>query len=118
MSGTPRGMMRHSRLPTTTEVNLQSLEDGVRSKVYSILREVSNSGTWAPAHRQSAAVSACRGKVSKESAAGITQGENTAQRADTQGSKTPEETKPVRGVILEFATRMRQSRGGRELLND
>jgi integrase len=36
-----QGMMRHSRLATTTEVYMQSLEDGVRSTVNSIYDELS-----------------------------------------------------------------------------
>ncbi|HUZ96126.1 MAG TPA: hypothetical protein VMU57_14560, partial [Edaphobacter sp.] len=40
-----------------------------------------------------------------------------AHRATVERAETTE-AKPVRGVVLEFATRMRQSRGREVLLND
>jgi hypothetical protein len=99
-----QGMMRHSRLATTTDVYMQSLEDGVRSTVNSIYDELSGTGTWG----------------SKPS---VTDRPNHAGKEQSAGKITPaRETavtqKPIRGVVLEFATRLRQSRGGRELLND
>ncbi len=41
-----QGMMRRSRLATTTEVYMQSLEEGVRSTVNSIYDGWSDTGTW------------------------------------------------------------------------
>lgn len=41
-----QGMMRHSRLATTMEVYMQSLEDGVRTTVNLIHDELR--GTWGP----------------------------------------------------------------------
>src|SRR6185437_3952732 len=40
-----QGMMRHSRLATTTEVYMQSLESGVRSTIDSIHHELRGTGT-------------------------------------------------------------------------
>lgn len=97
-----QGMMRHSRLATTTEVYMQSLEDGVRTTVNSIHDELS--GTWGPgpmrtSRKQRTAV------IASTSAASAIQ-------------KQDQSAKPVRGVVLKFATRMRQSRGREVLLND
>ena len=96
-----QGMMRHSRLATTTDVYMQSLEDGVRSTVNSIYDELSGTGTWGS-------------KPSATNHAGRNQNDaSVAPAGETAGTQ-----KPVRGVVLEFATRMRQSRGREELLND
>jgi len=86
-----QGMMRHSRLATTTDVYMQSMEDGVRMTVNSIHDELSRQGTR-PAPRKRGQAAAAGAKLS------ITQ-------------KPSASAKPVRGVILEFATKMRQSRG-------
>jgi hypothetical protein len=99
-----QGMMRHSRLATTTDVYMQSLEDGVRSTVNSIYDELSGTGTWGskpsatdrPNHARKEQIAA-KNAFARETA--VTQ-------------------KPVRGVVLEFATRMRQSRGRKELLSN
>jgi hypothetical protein len=96
-----QGMMRHSRLATTTDVYMQSLEDGVRSTVNSIYDELSGTGTWGS-------------KASATNHAGRKQNDASVAPA----KETAVTQKPVRGVVLEFATRMRQSRGGRELLSD
>ena len=99
-----QGMMRHSRLATTTDVYMQSLEDGVRSTVNSIYDELSGTGTWGS---KPSAMDRPNHVGKEQGAAKITP---TRETAVTQ--------KPVRGVVLEFATRLRQSRGRRELLND
>jgi integrase len=99
-----QGMMRHSRLATTTDVYMQSLEDGVRSTVNSIYDELSGTGTWG----------------SKPSATDRPNHAGKEQRAAkiAPARETAVTQKPVRGVVLEFATRMRQSRGREELIND
>jgi len=101
-----QGMMRHSRLATTTDVYMQSLEDGVRSTVNSIHDELSGTGTRG-ATRTTKQRFADHGRVQKNFAGAV-----ASER------QKPVSAKPVRGVILEFATRMRQSRGGEKLLND
>ncbi|HEY2467652.1 MAG TPA: site-specific integrase [Terracidiphilus sp.] len=106
-----QGMMRHSRLATTTEVYMQSLEGGVRSTVNSIHEELSGIGTLGPGTQPSAVPSTIAGNrnsaVAKQSAATPKQ-PRTSVREEAV-------SKPVRGVVLEFATRMRQG-GRKELL--
>ena len=97
-------MLRHSRLATTTDVYMQSLEDGVRSTVNSIYDELSSTGTWGS---KPSATDRPNQAGKEQSAAKI------APARETAGTQ-----KPVRGVVLEFATKMRQSRGREELLND
>jgi integrase len=99
-----QGMMRHSRLATTTDVYMQSLEDGVRSTVNSIYDELSGTGTWG----SKPSATDRSNHVGKE--------QNAAKIAPAR--ETAVIQRPVRGVVLEFATRLRQSREGRELLND
>ncbi len=105
-----QGMMRHSRLATTTEVYMQSLEDGVRTTVNSIYDELSDTGTWGPRPSE----------ASRSKHTGREQSATTM--APARETSVPQEqdqsAKPVRGVVLEFATRMRQSRGREMLLND
>ncbi len=40
-----QGMLRHSRVATTTDVYMQTMEDGVRSTVTSIHEELMGTGT-------------------------------------------------------------------------
>jgi integrase len=103
-----QGMMRHSRLATTTEVYMQSLEEGVRSTVNSIYEELSDTGTSGPVRTS---------RIHQRGQQQVSELTNSVREAITPQTKKPC-TKPVRAVVLEFATRMRQSRGGRELLND
>jgi len=97
-----QGMMRHSRLATTTEVYMQSLEDGVRTTVNSIHDELS--GTWGSGPS----------RTSRKQRTAVIASASVAAASQKQDQSA----KPVRGVVLEFATRMRQSRGREELLND
>ncbi len=90
-----QGMMRHSRLATTTEVYMQSLEDGVRSTVNSIHNELTGTGTWGSGP-QPPTVAPADYAASRRDSAVIANGGSVI-------------SKPVRGVVLEFATRMRQS---------
>jgi hypothetical protein len=92
-----QGMMRHSRLATTTEVYMQSLEDGVRTTVNSIHDELS--GTWG-----SGPTAAARKQRART---------NAPTNATSAIQKQNQSTKPVRGVVLRFATRMRQNEEGR-----
>lgn len=88
-----QGMMRHSRVATTTDVYMQSLHEGVRSTVNSIHDELMGTGTL--------------GK------------DGVGRRKHDAAEESKEENPPrVRGVVLEFATKMRQSRGREVLLND
>jgi integrase len=104
-----QGMMRHSRLATTTEVYMQSLESGVRSTVNSIHHELRGTGTRGQGPKAplnaggSLATNGAKTNAPKPPISALEQGTNT---------------QPVRGVVLEFATKMRQSRGREVLLND
>jgi hypothetical protein len=103
-------MMRDSRLATTTEVYMQLLEDGVRSTVNSIYVELSDTGTWGSGPIPTSRIGQRRPE--QKSVAGHSAKEiPEAQRKNHAANS-------VRGVILEFATRLRQSRGREELLND
>ncbi len=107
-----QGMMRHSRVATTTDVYMQSLHEGVRSTVNSIHTELMGTGTLG---RNGHGRKARSG--SRESSATGTITKTTTERRDA--SERREENLPrVRGKVLEFATKMRQSQGGGEPLND
>lgn len=108
-----QGMMRHSRLATTTEVYMQSLEDGVRSTVNSIYEELSDTGTWGSGAARKAHTNQ-KGQQGQQQASDRT---NSARETTTPQTEKPC-AKPVRGVVLEFATKLRQSRGREVLLND
>ena len=109
-----QGMMRHSRLATTTEVYMQSLEEGVRSTVNSIYEELSDTGTFGSGPGKKAQVIAQR--QNQQSVLMDSAWEGTTTHSEEQ--KQSPSAQPVRGVVLEFATRLRQSRERRELLND
>jgi integrase len=108
-----QGMMRHSRMATTAEVYMQSLESGVRSTVNSIHDELNGAGArrtepkppaGAPAgHRK-----ARRSVAIKNSSALPPKPSRASVRAEAVST-------PPRGLVLEFATKMRQS-GRKELL--
>jgi len=102
-----QGMMRHSRLATTTEVYMQSLEEGVRSTVNSIYEELSDTGTSGPVRTA---------RINQRGQEQASELRNSERETTTQTENSC--AKPVRGVVLEFATRLRQSRGRRELRND
>lgn len=101
-----QGMMRHSRLATTTEVYMQSLEEGVRSTVNSIYDELNDTGTFGSGPGRKSRVIAQR--VDQPSVLMNSAGEAITMHSEEQ--KQGPSAQPVRGVILEFATRMRQSR--------
>ncbi|HEX4030968.1 MAG TPA: tyrosine-type recombinase/integrase [Terracidiphilus sp.] len=105
-----QGMMRHSKASTTTDVYMQSLEPEVRSAINAIHDELMGNGTTGPAPHASAGSPAAT-RV-EEHLSASRQAEATKEVL-LEGGK-----KPVRGVVLEFATRMRQSRGREVLLND
>jgi integrase len=98
-----QGMMRHSRLATTTEVYMQSLESGVRSTIDSIHDELRGTGTGGPGP---GTLANARGSAAPNGA------KTNAPKPSITAPKEGAVSKPVRGVILEFATKMRQSRRG------
>jgi hypothetical protein len=96
----------------------QSLEDGVRSTVSSIHKELSGTGTWGSCPQPNAAASANHTRLAKQLAEVAKDGEIEKLRAVNSGKEKALAPKPVRAVVLEFATRMRQSRGSEVTLND
>ncbi|MFZ0633715.1 MAG: hypothetical protein WAM56_20660, partial [Acidobacteriaceae bacterium] len=106
-----QGMMRHSRVATTTDVYMQSLHEGVRSTVNSIHTELMGTGTLGRnGHGQKT-----HGGNRESSAAGSITPKTERKTAPERREKN---LPRVRGKVLEFATKMRQSRGGGEPLND
>jgi hypothetical protein len=97
-----QGMMRHTKASTTTDIDMQSLEPEVRSTGNSIHRELSSkSGRPDPGQ-----------PTEKRGLRGLVKGSTreTADKAvETPGvEKVP--AKPVRGVVLEIAAKLRPSR--------
>ena len=110
-----QGMMRHSRVATTTDVYMQSLEEGVRSTVDSIHQELT--GTFGSSPEPISAGDRKANTAPFENVADAGEGlAFTPVHAEPDAGGALK--KPVRGVVLEFATRMRQSRGREVLLND
>jgi len=108
-----QGMMRHSQVSTTTNVYMQILQPEVRSTVDSIHRELSRKTVPAnPPEPTVAAVQSPRGpKMEEAMAASATPSINTAAEVAAVPAKR------ARGVVLEFATKLRQSRGREVALN-
>jgi integrase len=103
-----QGMMRHSRLATTTEVYMQSLESGVRSTVNSIHHELSGGGGRGTGPKPLAAAPidhrrARRSMATKDASAIPPEPPRNSARGEAISA-------PVRGMVLEFATKMRQRR--------
>ncbi len=111
-----QGMMRHSKASTTTDVYMQSLEPEVRSAINSIHDELMGTGTMGtpagPASQAAAPTESGRFVNSSSPRINDSTWNAGTERVD------PTTPKPDRGVVLEFATRMRQGRGREVLLND
>jgi len=113
-----QGIMRHTKASTTTDVYIQSLEPEVRTAINSIYDELVGNGTNGSGAKASSKPSTSSRSESGELAGTAKSGRSRrassaiAKRAETTGAK------PVRGVVLEFATRMQQSLGKGVLLND
>lgn len=105
-----QGMMRHSRTATTTDVYMQEMPEGVRATVNSIHEELMGTGTAGLASRDPTAAS---GNTRDECE--VPNSTKNPSRPKRQNTSSPQEgiagTKPVREVVLEFATGMRQGRG-------
>ncbi len=109
-----QGMMRHSKASTTTDVYMQSLEPEVRSAINAIHDELMGNGTTGPTPQNPPEVP-LSSRLEQDSLS--LPETNGAQEAISVPSATLIR-KPVRGVIFDFATRMRQSRGREAALND
>lgn len=115
-----QGMMRHSKASTTTDVYMQSLEPEVRSAINSIHSELVGAGTIGPSPSDRGAASAPSAIRREEETHLVAEPPKVSEEPErvNAGRATAMPRKPVRGVVLEFATRMRQSRGREVLLND
>jgi hypothetical protein len=114
-----QGMVRHSKASTTTDVYMQSLEPEVRSAINSIYDELVGNGTTGPAPQEPPAAPGNPRSQQENVVAAVARKPSKETYATVAGHAKTTEAKPVRGgVVLEFATRMRQSRGREVLLND
>lgn len=113
-----QGIMRHSKASTTTDIYMQSLEPEVRSAINSIYAELSADGTREVAPLHSRAESQNSLPASADPAASSAKVLSQTLGNSLPAQADPTKLKPVRGVVLEFATRMRQGRGTEVLLND
>ncbi len=113
-----QGMMRHSKASTTTDVYMQSLEDEVRAAINSIHSELTGTGTTGPALQEPKTASPNARSASATSSVTTKNGSPAKERYAASAQGEMPLAKPVKGVVLEFATRMRQSRGREVLLND
>jgi integrase len=113
-----QGIMRHTKASTTTDVYMQSLEPEVRTAINSIYDELVGNGTDGPA--PDAPRTASGSSRSERENPVVAEAQVSSERAPSATVERAEttEAKPVLGVVLEFATRMRQSRGREVLLND
>jgi integrase len=103
-----QGLMRHSRLATTMEVYMQSLEKEVRTAINSIHEELMGTGTDGPDTEQSGKPRHASERE-ENSAAIIKEGDSTRERRGAQeGEERKQEIQP-RGKLLQFAGKMRAS---------
>ncbi|MDE1178072.1 MAG: tyrosine-type recombinase/integrase [Edaphobacter sp.] len=107
-----QGMMRHSKASTTTDIYMQSLEPEVRTAINSIYGELVRSPSgWRPSDP---AASAGSGQTEALR-------DGVAEHSVREGDEVPTtqlSRKPTRGVVLEFAAKMRPSWKGGMTLND
>ena len=96
-----QGMLRHSRVATTTDVYMQTMEDGVRSTVTSIHEELMGTGTTG----QHLAKPRVRQRIENFSDGEAVLNGGSVQTASSERNK-PAITRPARGKVLEFATKM------------
>jgi integrase len=113
-----QGMMRHTKASTTTDVYMQSLEPEVRSAINSIYDELMGNGTTGPVSPEPSAASGDPRSQNKDIVAVAAQEASKESHRAITGQAGSAKTTPTRGVVLEFATKMRQSRGREVLLND
>lgn len=102
-----QGIMRHTKASTTTDVYMQSLEPEVRSAINSIYEELAADGMRGATPLHSGTQSQTLLPVDLDSAAFSLQGDSQSIGKSASGQVQPTRPKPVRGVVLEFATEMR-----------
>lgn len=105
-------------LRSNAVIYMQSLEPEVRTAINSIYDELVGNGTDRPAPDGPRTSSGSSRSESGNPVVAVAQvSSDRAPGATVERAETPE-VKPVLGVVLEFATKMRQSRGREVLLND
>jgi hypothetical protein len=102
-----QGLMRHSRLATTMEVYVQSLEREVRMAINSIHDELVATGTEGPAPRQPETTSGQVPNHPTEENTPIRDRSPRKQPKDTTEGGEKKTVVPSRGKILLFAGKMR-----------
>ena len=102
-----QGILRHTRLATTTDVYMQSLESGVRSTVNSIHEELS--GIPTPGTEPTPPAEAQSSREESRQAVAMQNGRAFPRERSSASGEERAASTPARGVVLEFATRMRQS---------
>jgi hypothetical protein len=95
-------MLRHSRVATTTDVYMQTSEEGVRSTVTSIHEELMATGTTG----QHPTGTRLR-QGSENFSAGEERFKGGVVPVASLERKEPAITHPVRGKVLQFATKLR-----------
>lgn len=108
-----QGVMRHSQVSTTTNVYMQILQPEVRSTVDSIHRQLSR--RTVPATPTEPTVPAGQTPDGPRMEGVLVVSAAPSINAADEIAAVP--AKPARGVVLEFATKMRQSRGREVALN-
>ncbi len=107
-----QGLMRHTRLATTMDVYMQSLEKEVRTAINSIHDELVATGTEGPTPQQPLAASA----RSSEGGGNLSNSNHDcSSRIERQNNKEGEKKTivvPFRGKLLQFAGKMRANHLG------
>jgi hypothetical protein len=110
-----QGVLRHSRAATTADVYMQEIPENVRATVNSIHRELKSGKGKRPTAVAGATAQAskpAKGNLNPEVV--VTMTATTTEPIAASEKKNPGS---VSGKVLEFATRMRQSRGREVALN-
>ena len=112
-----QGLMRHSRLATTMEIYMQSLEKEVRTAINSIHDELVSTGTEGPPPQQPAATSAQNLESEVNPGALVQERSSTMERRSASEGEEKKKEVPPRGKLLQFAGKMRANGLGGDLLN-
>jgi hypothetical protein len=111
------GALRHSRLATTMEIYMQSLEKEVRRAINSIHDELVATGTEGPAPQQPVATSAETQESELDPGAFVQEQSSTIERRSAKEGEEKKKEVPTRGKLLQFAGKMRAKGLGGDPLN-
>ncbi|QNI32817.1 site-specific integrase [Alloacidobacterium dinghuense] len=112
-----QGLMRHSRLATTMEIYMQSLEKEVRTAINSIHDELVATGTEGPPSQQPGATFAQNPESEVNPRAFVQERSSTMERRSASEGEEKKKEVPPRGKLLQFAGKMRANSLGGNLLN-